>query len=563
MTDSKSNIFKPFVRKNDKRQSIAKKVGYGLTILVVSLASLSCLTLWSILHLRTTLNNLSESAIPAAEEGSRLISLGQHLLYATEHLAGAKSHPARRIATKDVDKTITSLTEIVNGKTFQDNIIAGNLAGLATILNELDDLIAQRIDVNKKTKKATSDLLRFEGTLIKYIEQTRSELHDPAIAALFSKWASQAMSFTTFSASMSSLNILYKINKAEKNLFHQLEQLENFSAELPDELQAEIGLLEAKLGYIVLSKKGLTQLLAKKVRVSSQAAARANFTRSLVQEFEGVSSGLFNTISKATANDVEKLSKNVDQLIWTFLIFSILGITATFGVVYYFRTNLTARLLTLNRAILDRMEGQNVVIEDQGNDEITEMAHSFKYFADEVEARENKLLDLAAKDPLTGISNRRYFLEQGEKELSRSHRTKTPITFLMVDLDYFKNINDTYGHHVGDIVLRDFAKCTEKMLRDVDCFGRIGGEEFAVILPNTSLEKGAHIAERIRRTTETLTWQIDEVTINCTVSIGFSASDDHTSTLSELMKQADNALYQAKRDGRNLCRNYKDMALPA
>ncbi len=563
MIDSKTNTFKLLVRKNDKRQSIAKKVAYGLTILVVSLAGLSCLTLWSILHLSTTLNNLSESAIPAAEEGSMLVSLGQHLLYATEHLSGATSHPARRIASKDVNKTIISLTKIVDGETFQDDIITNNLSGLATTLEELDTLVAQRINVNIETKKATSDLYQFENVLIEYVELTRTKLKDPTIATNFSKWASQAMSIISFSGNAGSLNILYKINKAEKSLLTELEKLENLSADLPDDLQAEVSLLEAKLGRITLSKKGLVKLLGEKIRISSQTAARANFTRSLVQEFEGVSSNLFNTINQATANDIERLSEKVDQLIWTFLFFSILGITAAFGVVYYFRKNLTSRLLTLNRAILDKMEGQDVTIEVHGNDEITDMAHSFKYFADEVEARENKLLDLAAKDTLTGISNRRYFLEQGEKELSRSHRTETPVTFLMIDLDYFKNINDTYGHHVGDIVLKDFAKCTKKMLRDVDCFGRIGGEEFAVLLPNTSIEKGAHIAERIRKTTEKLTWLIDEVNINCTVSIGFSASNNDNTSLDDLMKQADNALYQAKRDGRNICRNYKDMANPA
>ena len=563
MTNSRPHIFTFLARKKNKRQSIAKKVGYGLTILVVSLASLSALTLWSILHLRTTLNNLSESAIPAAEEGSKLVNLGQHLLYATEHLSGATSHPARRIAQKGLNKTIINLKNVIRGQTFNNKIISSNLSGLETTLNELGDLVGQRIDVNKKTEKVTSDLFLFEGMLIDYVAQTGAKLNGQAVAVLFAKWASQAMSIITFSSNTGSLNILYKINKAEKKLLIEFKKLEGLSVTLPENLQPEISLLEAKLGHILLSKNGLISLLAEKVKISSQTAARANFTGSLVKEFEGISTNLFNTITKATANDIKELSRKVDQLIWTFLFFSTLGIVAAFGVTYYFRKNLTSRLLTLNRAILNRMEGQDVVIEDQGNDEITDMAHSFKYFADEVEARENKLLNLAAKDPLTEISNRRYFLEQGEKELRRSQRTKTPTTFLMIDLDYFKNINDTYGHHVGDIVLRDFAKCTQKMLRDVDCFGRIGGEEFGVLLPNTSLEKGAHIAERIRKKIEMVTWLIDEISLSCTVSIGFSASEENKTPLNELMKQADHALYQAKRDGRNLCRNYKNMTRPA
>jgi diguanylate cyclase (GGDEF)-like protein len=152
-------------------------------------------------------------------------------------------------------------------------------------------------------------------------------------------------------------------------------------------------------------------------------------------------------------------------------------------------------------------------------------------------------------DPLTGVGNRRAFLERGEKLLNRSAFDRQPAVLLLFDLDRFKHINDTFGHHVGDRVLTDFCNVATAALRPHDVFGRLGGEEFASLLPHTSLDDGLGVAERIRAKFEATSLVVDENTLAATVSVGVAASTDRS--LSEMIMAADRALYRAKTKGRN------------
>jgi diguanylate cyclase (GGDEF)-like protein len=154
-------------------------------------------------------------------------------------------------------------------------------------------------------------------------------------------------------------------------------------------------------------------------------------------------------------------------------------------------------------------------------------------------------------DPLTGVGNRRAFFERGEKLLHRSTFDSRPTVLLLFDLDRFKRVNDTFGHHVGDRVLKAFCGAATAALRPDDLFGRLGGEEFASLLPHTSLDEGLAIAERIRSSFEATTLEAGANTLAATVSVGVEMSIDPDRTLVELFKAADRALYRAKANGRN------------
>jgi diguanylate cyclase (GGDEF)-like protein len=163
---------------------------------------------------------------------------------------------------------------------------------------------------------------------------------------------------------------------------------------------------------------------------------------------------------------------------------------------------------------------------------------------------ENHLAQLSITDPLTGAHNRRYFMETALKEITRSKRYKTALSMVLLDIDHFKKINDTYGHSTGDEVLKALVSATESALRDSDVFCRIGGEEFAAILVETDIELAQSTAERIRLMLEALEVAVEGDTIKMTVSMGLSQlrTDDD---LDKLMKRTDDALYQAKESGRN------------
>jgi diguanylate cyclase (GGDEF)-like protein len=164
---------------------------------------------------------------------------------------------------------------------------------------------------------------------------------------------------------------------------------------------------------------------------------------------------------------------------------------------------------------------------------------------------QKKLEKMATTDFLTGIANNRYFLEAGEREVQRAHRYKRPLALLMIDLDHFKKVNDEYGHVVGNKILAAFAAICKKNLRKADIFGRLGGEEFAIILPETDILGGRRYAERLRAIIEKSDIKIGHKTFHITVSIGVTKLLLHQDSFETALKRADDTMYKAKRKGRN------------
>ena len=162
-----------------------------------------------------------------------------------------------------------------------------------------------------------------------------------------------------------------------------------------------------------------------------------------------------------------------------------------------------------------------------------------------------QLLLMATTDVLTGLSNRRFFMERLSNEFERVKRYESIYTLLMIDLDFFKKVNDTMGHKAGDIVLIKVSEILQSGLRCTDIIGRIGGEEFAAILPETELQQGLQIAERLRKAVEQLPLEVDGKKINVTISLGASQSNSTDKEMDNALIRADSALYDAKRSGRN------------
>ena len=154
-------------------------------------------------------------------------------------------------------------------------------------------------------------------------------------------------------------------------------------------------------------------------------------------------------------------------------------------------------------------------------------------------------------DPLTGIANRRAFLQDAEMRLKRQATEPRPIAVLLLDLDNFKGINDRFGHAIGDRVLQMFAEVGSGCMRRYDIFGRLGGEEFAALLVDTSRERALAVAEEIRSSFVEVTGMVEGKPVVATVSIGVVISYDAVLDLSALLAQADHALYRAKDNGRN------------
>jgi diguanylate cyclase (GGDEF)-like protein len=172
----------------------------------------------------------------------------------------------------------------------------------------------------------------------------------------------------------------------------------------------------------------------------------------------------------------------------------------------------------------------------------------------ELEDLQKQLLEMVNCDPLTKVHSRRYIVDCLEIESMRALRSNEPLSLLMIDADNFKSINDCYGHATGDIVLQEIAHTCKSTLRPYDVIARFGGEEFVVLLPNTTLLEACDVAERIRENVAGATIKsTDGAMISVTISIGISLFTPPDLRCMNLLSNADRGLYEAKHNGRNQC----------
>lgn len=176
-----------------------------------------------------------------------------------------------------------------------------------------------------------------------------------------------------------------------------------------------------------------------------------------------------------------------------------------------------------------------------------------KRYSDHLRTRLEQRVEQALIDPLTGLHNRRFLESHMQSQIDDALKREKPFSILLLDIDYFKSVNDTYGHDAGDAVLREFALRLRRGVRGIDLSARPGGEEFVVIMPNTSAQQALHVAERLRRSIEIDPFRIGRGTqaIKVTASVGIAALENLGDTVATILKRADQALYTAKRSGRN------------
>ena len=199
----------------------------------------------------------------------------------------------------------------------------------------------------------------------------------------------------------------------------------------------------------------------------------------------------------------------------------------------------------------------NETLERQGDD-LAALAESAEVaranLAAEVEERrqlEKRLRELAMTDALTGAANRRAFMAAADREYARARRYRLPLAVVAIDIDHFKRINDTFGHAAGDVALQAVAAACNEQIRASDYFGRLGGEEFAILLPETDCEPALALAERLRVSIAAMHVTADDAVMTMTSSFGVATLGPADADASNLLQRADEALYAAKRGGRN------------
>lgn len=197
------------------------------------------------------------------------------------------------------------------------------------------------------------------------------------------------------------------------------------------------------------------------------------------------------------------------------------------------------------------MTSQRVGAFDSRSSALAESIVKETSFAIENAQRFSEVQAMAITDSLTGLFNRRHFYNLAEQEFKRAVRYQHPLSLILADIDFFKKINDTYSHSTGDEVLISVSTCIKQVIRGSDILGRFGGEEFIILLPETDLEKGINLAERVRIKVSELTTVMKGEEIKVTLSLGISSLEPGITSVEDLIRLSDEALYKAKNSGRN------------
>jgi len=176
-----------------------------------------------------------------------------------------------------------------------------------------------------------------------------------------------------------------------------------------------------------------------------------------------------------------------------------------------------------------------------------------KLYSDRLRHNVQLSLEMAITDQLTGLHNRRYMSRHLDNLLAQARKSGKPLAFLIMDIDFFKLVNDTHGHDIGDEVLCEFAKRIAANVRGIDLACRYGGEEFVVVMPDTDVAYAYSVAERLRKSIETTPIEISRAPgkLSITISIGIAESENDNDSAEDLLYRADQALYRAKKTGRN------------
>jgi len=259
---------------------------------------------------------------------------------------------------------------------------------------------------------------------------------------------------------------------------------------------------------------------------------------------------------KSLSASYKQIEKMKIQALYISILTVLVIIIASWLLAYFITTPLKNLITSIDTVASGKFD-----INVQGirsRDEIGTLAKRFNVMARRLKTMQDAYIDqnktlqeLSIRDGMTGLYNHRHLIELGDNCVAEARRYNKPLSCVMLDIDHFKLVNDTFGHKFGDFVLTEFSQILKNQLRSADIVGRYGGEEFAVIMPETSVSDGIKVAEKIRLSIERHTFIQSGVEYKITVSLGIAQYDEQESEIMDILAKSDKALYQSKANGRN------------
>lgn len=357
------------------------------------------------------------------------------------------------------------------------------------------------------------------------------------------------------------INNIYDRHYSADNWLIEQDKLINLLQLAPD-LTPQQQTIQNSISSQSQSVKRLFSKINENKLINANAAIKSHLKNRLMIQLENIRSDSVQ-LSTIAKNDIHSVIKRQVLLIISILVISVfILVYGSFRLIKIFKTSLDEVKNAFKKTHSGHYQQIQLSNHSAEFDSIVQAYNLMNYKLSEttfslgqmkkiVDDRTHDLEQLTKIDPLTKVANRRALFERGALEVSREHRTHSKLTLMLLDCDYFKKVNDQYGHQVGDELLKHVCNICNQEIRDIDVLARYGGEEFVIMLPDCDLNGGVETAKRIQLSLAKHCLIIDKEVINMTLSIGVSTFSEQHTSFEQLISDADKAMYLAKNNGRN------------
>lgn len=495
--------------------------------------------------------DVTERSLPSMRNASGIANYANSLSYITQGLSTSSTDASRNVFYQQIEGIITEI-ELLASKQATDDYIPTQLSAIRRELDELNDLVIQNLVLDEQLHQRINQVYDANDQAQKLIESNHSK---GELSSSLKSWSLSYLETVAIMTRITTSNRLHQIRQYSTEIEQKIDLLDERAKPAPLRYRQEALRFNQRLKSLLIGENGVVGLRVEQLRVIGRTTGRGNFVRNLVLDFarflEFKTLEINNRINDSASNSISFVKRQ------TFIlgILSFVTIILFLIAVTVILQRVVGRLITLDTIVKSKLEGSECDKKIAGNDEISDIAMTFDVFIETIEEQKKALKELSLLDGLTGIANRRALDERLPRELQLSFRNKYPISVLLVDVDFFKLYNDTYGHAAGDECLKEVVKLLNKlMLRKTDFVARYGGEEFVCILPNVD-EKGAELvaANMVAATAEAqIPHESSKVANYLTLSIGIASTEfDGELTPDQILNHADKALYCVKHRGRN------------
>ncbi|SJL82625.1 sensor domain-containing diguanylate cyclase [Vibrio palustris] len=538
-----------------KYYSLASIINIGIVTFICAILALSLATYSKLKTFENTITKISEQSLPNVIHSGNLYAYMNSLRGKTEQLTMANSEAMRRIAMGGIEQQISQAYANDQAGT-KDSYNRSQLALFQQEIVILDELVVKKLTIKAHLSQQQKIMYQVRDDLCDYIDKLSNTHQDTPWKMTFAN----IIMLTGELLTVEDINLIRQQRKKLRSQFHELNTIiDEHNVALTPQKQEDIHTLH---DVILAPETGIIALRIAQLKLVSKVRSRGNFVSNLISDYARLTEFQSFLMNSTVTSDASKTSflvrKQIEHASLTFLSIFI-GYIGFAIFIHYF---IIKRLKKLRNQVQQRRKDPQQDITITGHDEITQLAQSFELYASTIEKQTATLKDMTQKDPLTGIANRRAFDEYYGHIANLCQRQQQSLAIMILDVDYFKQFNDNYGHVDGDRCLQQVANILSAQLsRQSDFVARYGGEEFIILLPDTSQEGAKTVANNILAAINQaqIPHLFSQVAQHLTISIGISVSHTiNTHLVIPTTEEADQALYQAKGNGRNRWEMYSN-----